>query len=93
MNIKGQGRPLTLVQSHSDSAFSNFFSLETARPIEGKFHVEPPWDGEIKVTTTGLNHTASNHVISNIYNTTKMSRQDSHFYRVWGKFIQISFCA
>ena len=25
--------------------FSNFFSLETAWPIEAKFHVEPPWDG------------------------------------------------
>ena len=24
--------------------FSNFFFLETARPIEAKFHVEPPWD-------------------------------------------------
>ena len=23
--------------------FSNFFSLETARPIEAKFHMEPPW--------------------------------------------------
>ena len=34
--------------------------------------------------------TASNHVIRNIYNTTKMSTRDSHFRRVWGKFIQIS---
>ena len=25
------------------------FSLETARPIEAKFHVEPPWDGGKKV--------------------------------------------
>ena len=24
--------------------FSNFFSLETVRPIEVKFHMEPPWD-------------------------------------------------
>ena len=39
MNIKGQGYSLTLVQGHSDSAFSNVFSLETARPIEDKFHV------------------------------------------------------
>ena len=45
MNIKGQGHSLTLVQGHSDSTFSNFFSLETTRPIEAKFHVEPPWDG------------------------------------------------
>ena len=31
MNIKSQG--------HSDSTFSDFFSLETAGPIEAKFHM------------------------------------------------------
>ena len=36
MNIKGQGHSLTLVQGHSDSAFSNLFFLETAWPIEAK---------------------------------------------------------
>ena len=36
--------------------FSNFFSLETARPIEAKFHVEPPWDGGMKVCSNGLDH-------------------------------------
>ena len=45
MNIKGQGHWLTFIQGHSDSLFSNFFSLETAGPIEAKFHVEPPWNG------------------------------------------------
>ena len=25
---------------------SNFFCSETARPIEAKFHMEPPWDVE-----------------------------------------------
>ena len=45
MNIEVQGHSLILVQGHSDSAYSNFFSLETARPIEAKFHVEPLWDG------------------------------------------------
>ena len=48
MNIKGQGHSLTLVQGHSDSTFSNFFSLEFARPIEVKFNMAPPWDGELK---------------------------------------------
>ena len=48
MNIKGQGHSVTLVQGHSDSTFSNFFSLETAGPIESKFHVEPPWDERMK---------------------------------------------
>ena len=29
---------------HSDSTFSSFFCSETARPIEAKFHMAPPWD-------------------------------------------------
>ena len=49
MNIKGQGHSLTIVQGHSDSTFSNFFSLETDRPIEAKFHVEPHGMGERKI--------------------------------------------
>ena len=49
MNTKGQGHLLTLVQSHSDSTFLNCFSLQTTRPIETKFHVEPPWDLGTKV--------------------------------------------
>ena len=39
MNIKDQGHSLTLVQGLSDSKYSNFFSWETARPIEAKFHI------------------------------------------------------
>ena len=56
MNIKGQGYSLTLVKSHSKLTFSNFFFLETAWPIETKFHVEPPWDRETKVCSNGLGH-------------------------------------
>ena len=56
MNIKGQGHSLTLVQGHSDSTFSNFFSLETAGPIETKFYVAPPWDGEMNDCSNGLDH-------------------------------------
>ena len=44
---------LLLVQGHSDSTFSNFFSLETARLIEVKFHVEPSLDGGTKVCSNG----------------------------------------
>ena len=33
----------------SDSMFLNFFFSITTRPIEAKFHVEPPWDGELKL--------------------------------------------
>ena len=47
---------LTFVQGHSDSTFSNFFFLRTARPIEGKFHMEPRWIREMKVSTTGICH-------------------------------------
>ena len=53
MNIKGQGHLLTLVQSRSDSTFLNFFSLETARPIEAKLHVDYPWDGGTKICSNG----------------------------------------
>ena len=40
----------------SDSTFSNFFSLETAKPIEAKFYVESPWDEGMTVGTNGLCH-------------------------------------
>ena len=56
MNIKGNGHLLTLLQYHLDSKFSNFFSLETAKPIEAKFHVEPPWDRRTKVCSNGPGH-------------------------------------
>ena len=56
MNIKCQGHSLTLVQGHSDSTFSNIFSLETARPIEAKFQVQPPWDGGTKVCSNSPGH-------------------------------------
>ena len=61
MNIKGQGHSLYLVQGHSDSIyffFSNFFFLGTAWPIGTKFYVERPWDGEMKVCSNCLDHTA-----------------------------------
>ena len=38
------------------STFLNFFSLETARQIKPKFHVDPPWDGVMKVSTNDLCH-------------------------------------
>ena len=56
MNIKGQGHSLIFIQGHSDSTFSNFFSLETARLIEAKFQMDPPWDGVMKVNTNGSCH-------------------------------------
>ena len=56
LNIKGQGHSLTLVQGHSDSTFANFSSVETARLIEAKFHVEPPWDWGTNICSNGLGH-------------------------------------
>ena len=56
MNIKGQGHLLTLFQGHSDSTFLNFFSLETARPIEAKFHADHPWDVGTKIFANGPGH-------------------------------------
>ena len=45
MNLYKYQRPRSFInQGHSYSIFSNFFSLETTRPIEAKFHVEPPLD-------------------------------------------------
>ena len=56
MNINGQGHSFTSVQCHSDSVFPNFVSLETAKLIEVKFHVEPSWDGGSKVSSNGPGH-------------------------------------
>ena len=38
------------------STFSNLISLETARPIEAKFHVESPWDRKTKACSNGPGH-------------------------------------
>ena len=56
MHIQGQGHSLTLVQGHSDSTFHLFFSLETAKPIEAKFHLYPPWDEATKACSNGPGH-------------------------------------
>ena len=37
------------------STFSNIFS-ETTGPIEAKVHMEPPWDGGMKVCSNGQGH-------------------------------------
>ena len=58
MNLYEYQRSRSFIRSFidlgSDSTFLNLFSLETARLIEAKFHVEPPWDGGMKVSTSGL---------------------------------------
>ena len=57
MNIKGQGHSLT-GPNHSDSTFLNFFSSTTTRPIEAKFHMEPPWNRGTKAFSNGPGHMA-----------------------------------
>ena len=51
-----KGQDHSLDQGYSDSTFSNFFSRETARLIEAKFHVDPPWDGGTNVYSNGPSH-------------------------------------
>ena len=50
MNINGQCHSLILVCN----IFKLIFSLETARLIEAKFHMEPPWTSGMKVFVNGL---------------------------------------
>ena len=38
------------------STFSNIFSSKTTKPIEAKFHMEPPWDEGTKVYSNGPDH-------------------------------------
>ena len=57
MNINGQGHSLTLVQGHINLFF--FFSLETTKLIEAKFHLYPPWDERTKVCSNGPGHMAN----------------------------------
>ena len=62
MNLYEYRRSRSFIVLHPRSLrfiFSNFFSLETSRPIEAKFHVEPPWDRGMKVCSNGLCHNTS----------------------------------
>ena len=34
----------------------NIFSSEITGPVETRFHVEPPWDGGMKVCSNGPGH-------------------------------------
>ena len=38
------------------STFSDIFSSEIIGPIEAKFHMESPWDGEMKVCSNSPGH-------------------------------------
>ena len=54
--IIGQGHSLThCLMSLRFNIFKLLF-LKNTRPIEAIFHVEPSWDGRMKVSTNGLCH-------------------------------------
>ena len=42
-------------RSRRFTTYSNFFS-ETARLIEAKFYVEPPWNGGMKICSNDCGH-------------------------------------
>ena len=56
MKIKVKVIQLPCSKDIQIKTFSNCFSLETARLNEAKFHVAPPCDGGMKVTTNALCH-------------------------------------
>ena len=47
---------IDLGPNNSDSIFLNFFYSITTRPIEAKFHMEPPWDRGTKACSNGPGH-------------------------------------
>ena len=50
-----------------------FLSLETAKSIEAKFHLYPPWDGGTKVCSNGPGH-MTNMAVMPIYGKTFNNR-------------------
>ena len=93
MNMKGQGHSLTLVLGSdlSDSRFSNFFSLETARLIEAKFHVDPPWDGGTKVSSTGQGHMTKMAAMPIYGKNIKKSSLEPKGWRPWKLICNIEY--
>ena len=59
MNLYEYQRSRSFIDLHPRSlrfTFSNFFSIETSKPVEAKYHVEPPWDRGMKVYSNGLSY-------------------------------------
>ena len=52
----GMVRRPSFVMSSVRTPFSKIFFSKTTRPIEAKFHVEPPWIGGTKVCSGNLGH-------------------------------------
>ena len=82
-----QPRPhsLTSVHCHSDSTFSNFFSSKNTRPFAAKFHMESPWDVEMKRYSNVLGHMtkmASRPYILKIF-TSLLRNQKADDLEIW----------
>ena len=65
------GRPRSfsdLGTSHTDSLFSSYLYLQTARSIEAKWHVEPPWNQQKKKNkeSTWLHDLYGQHIQENL---------------------------
>ena len=75
------------VRQSSVSTISNVFSSETALPINAKFHVEPPWEGGMKVYINGPGHmtTMAAMPIYHIVKTFKnlLQNQESYDLETW----------
>ena len=56
LEYQRSGSLIDLNQNLPDSIFLNFFSSIATRPIEIKFHMEPPWDGGTKACSNGPGH-------------------------------------
>ena len=78
----------------SDSIFLKFFSSVTTRPIEAKFRLKPPWDGETKACSNGPDHMKKmvktiKDILSGIKRpmTLKLSMQYwvLQYYQTWSK--------
>ena len=60
MNLYGNQKTRSFIdlgpRSLRFTTFSDFFSLENARPIEARFHMKPPWDERTKACSNGPGH-------------------------------------
>ena len=59
MNLYEYQRSRSFIDLHPRSlrfTFSNFFSIETSKPIKAKFQMEPPWDRGMRVCSNNLCH-------------------------------------
>ena len=75
------------VRLSSVSTISDVFSSETALPINAKLHVEPPWEGGMKVYINGPGHMTKMaampiyHIVKTFKNL--LQNQESYDLETW----------